>query len=297
MPQMDREPPAMPWSDSTGASTFEQMAFWGCLEGVTVAERHELLPGFFVEPCYGTVFAHPILAVKPPPRIGEAHPAPWFACRGGHRSIEVRCQLHYPAVTQPFYESRVASAWLATAALRLLLCAPIRLAVLSDFSFVALSDRRGAEPTLISMEQARLYTITSEIEVTRFMSEWISLLSDLIVAMKDERFRHAFSFFDTAWWVGSGAAFLVALWTSLEALLLDPNTVGIKRALAARISELLATSSSERDRIFSKVLDLYRTRCDSAHGALHPDLAPVQDSARIAGAVFLAKAGAAIGKK
>jgi hypothetical protein len=294
---MDHNPTAAPWAGSSGASTFEGTAFWAGLEGVTTAERHELLPGLFVEPCYGTVFAHPILAVNPPPRTGAAHPAPWFACRGGHRNIEVRCQLHLPGGTQPFYGNRVASAWLAAAALRLLLCAPIRIAVLSDIPFVTLSGSGELQPTLISMEQAGSYTLTAELDVTGCMDGWRSLLSALIVAMEDERFSRAFSYLDAAWWVGSSAAFLVSLWTSLEALLLDPNTVGIKRALAARISELLATSPTERDRMFNKVLDLYRTRCDSAHEALHPDLAAVQESARLAGAVFFAKAGSAIGEK
>jgi hypothetical protein len=179
----------------------------------------------------------------------------------------------------------------------LLLCAPIRLALLSDIPFVTLGGSGELQPTLISVEQAGSYALTGELDVTGYMDGWRSLLSALIVAMKDERFSRAFSYLDAAWWVGSSAAFLVSLWTALEALLLDPNTVGIKRALAARNSELLATSPAERDRMFNKVLDLYRTRCDSAHEALHPDLVPVKESARLAGAVFFAKAGAAIGEK
>ncbi|RSV52913.1 hypothetical protein CA233_00620 [Sphingomonas sp. ABOLD] len=171
------------------------------------------------------------------------------------------------------------------------------MAVLSDVPFATLSDNGELKPTLISMEQAGSYTLTAKLDISGYIHAWRSLLSALIVAMKDERFSRAFSYLDSAWWVGSSAAFLVSVWTSLEALLLDPNTAGIKRALSTRISELLANSQPERDRIFNKVMDLYRSRCDSAHEALHPDLAPVQDSARLAGSVFFAKAGSAIGEK
>ncbi|MGN6278007.1 MAG: hypothetical protein ACTHM8_04710 [Sphingomonas sp.] len=171
------------------------------------------------------------------------------------------------------------------------------MAVLSDIPFAGLSGGTELQPTLISIEQAGSYTLPADLNVAGYTQAWSSLLSALIVAMSDERFRRAFLYLDAAWWVGSSAAFLVALWTSLEALLLDPDTVGIKRALAARISALLATSPAERDRLFNKVSDLYGIRCESAHEALNPDLLPVQDSARLAGAVFFARAGAAIGEK
>lgn len=284
------------WTSPNLSRAFDGASFWGGLEGITTKERHELVPGVFVEPCYGTIFAHPILAVAPPEHPGAPHPAPWFACRGGHRTIEVRCQLYLPADTEPFYVNRAASAWLAAASLRLLLCAPIRLAVLSDMPFEKLSSDWKLQPMLVSMEQAGSYTVNADLDVSGYLNAWRTLLSAMMVAMRGDRFQRAFSYMDAAWWAGSSAAFLVSLWTSLEALLLEPNTVGIKRSLARNISELLASSPSERDRIYNKVISLYEIRCDSAHGALHPDLGPVEASARLAGAVFYAKAGEAIGE-
>lgn len=288
---------AIPWAGPRFASTFNGASFWAGLEGVFVAEPQQLLHGISVEPCYGDVFAHPVLAVHPPPAPNAAHPAPWFACRGGGRSIDVRCQLHVPADSEPLFANRVASAWLAAATLRLLLSAPLRLAVLSDTDFATLAHRREAQPTLIGFEQAGSYSLEAALDVTGYMVAWRSLLSAMIVAMRDERFCRAFAYLDAAWWVGSNAAFMVSIWTALEALLLEADTVGIKRALAERISELLASSRSERDKLFNKVLALYRARCDSAHEALHPDPAPLQASVGLAGAVFFAKAGAAIGER
>lgn len=276
---------------------YEGKAFWAGLEGVAAAKRHELAPGLVVEPCYGTIFAHPMLAVTPPEQPGAHHPAPWFACRGGHRNIEVRCQLYVAGDAPALYANRVASAWLAAASLRLLLCAPLRLALLSDTDFGSLRAIQAAQPTLISMEQEGAYTTPAVLEVDGYVHAWGSLLSAMTVAMQDERFRRAFSYMDGAWWVGSSAAFLVSIWTALEALLLEPRTVGIKKALAKRISELLVDSPPERARLYDRVTALYGARCDSAHEAIHPDLAPVHESAALAGAVFFAKAGAAIGER
>ena len=165
------------------------------------------------------------------------------------------------------------------------------------FALATLSVGSTLQPTLISLEQTGSYTLNDELDLTGYMRAWRTLLSAMIVAMQEERFRRAFAYMDAAWWVGSSAPFLVSLWTSLEALLLQPNTVGIKKALASRISELLADSPKERDRIFNRVLALYGTRCDSAHEALHPELGAMQESARLAGAVFFAKAGEAIGER
>lgn len=285
------------WTNPSVASAFDRKCFWGGLEGVITEEEIELAPGLIVEPCYASIFAHPILAVNPPTRPGSIHPAPWFNCRGGDRVIEVRCQIRTDADATPLYRNRVSTMWLAAAALRLLLCAPLRLAVLSDTDFADLTNQRDTKPAIISLEQQGSYSVDAQLVIDGYAEAWRSLIHALAVAMRDERFQRAFSYLDAAWWAGSGAGFLVSIWTSLEALLLSPNTVGIKRALATRISELLAQSRSERDRLFNQVLELYGKRCDSAHEAKHPDFSPIEKSAKLAGAVFFAKAGEAVGER
>jgi hypothetical protein len=270
------------------------MRVFGGLEGVYLSTNLELEPGVSIAPTFGHVFSTTMLASLPPTAPGRHHPAPWYACDNGHRGFDISAEV---CVIDPLSDSApspeaLEKIWQVASALRLISQAPLRVPAICSHSFSVLKSMGGHGASV------RVFELTGSFraEATRLSDEGLQKLpavfSNLQTANTDPTFVRSLRYLDAGWFAESEAGGLVAVWTALESLLLEPFTKGVAKALSRGVADALGLEGSEADRMRQKVGELYNARCDAAHGAIRPPSALVVQSLSIASEVFVATAAA-----
>lgn len=236
--------------------------------------------GLRLEPTYAHVFAHPMLAVKPP-EPGKHHPAPWTIVNssGLVETAKVQLIVECPTDREAIFQARA-----VVSLLRLTAGTPIRSPILSKMSFDRIAD--GEKCDYVSEFEPPLRWDVPDYDLDDIASELPDYLSRLHKHRHSDRFTKAFGLLDSMWWNPSLSAQMIAIWSAAETLL-QPGRQSMTKELAKLVRSSLGTTPSDGDRYYNEVIRLCAARGSAAHAGREPEPLDVQDSHGIARALLI----------
>lgn len=247
---------------------------------VTIEGEMVVAPGLRLEPTYAHVFAHPMLAVKPPREPAAHHPAPWTAVKqsGNVETATVQLTLEPEGEVLPDDAfSRVRS---TISLLRLISGLPIRAPVWADISFAEISSGKahgGVRPFDPPLQWPMDdYPLTQDVTSTL-----ATLLPRLQECRQEDNFAAAYALLDSMWWIPTLSAQMIAIWSSVETLM-QPSRKSMTKELARLTRAALGKDRSDGDHIFNEVIRLCEARGTAVHAGHEPAADDVRASYRIA---------------
>jgi hypothetical protein len=250
---------------------------YAAVSGLKVDKCIEISKGLRLDPTYAHVMAPFILAFLPA-EVGKPHPGPWKSASGG-LAIDVHTQATLDEGENIGAFDRLNSVWFLATLLRLRISNTIRIPVISDTSFTAVTG--GAEPVLWPVEFSQSsHIVPSYIshdpkEGFSWVSKHIEQGADL---MRNEGFSLAMQSNDRACYAESLGTAMVLLWSSVEALF-RPGGRDITKTLSRMIATYLTDDPRVRDRIYQEIKALYEVRGAMIHAARIPDRVSVEKTA------------------
>ncbi len=258
----------------------ERLPLYGGLSGLPLGvPEFKICEGLFFRETYAHVFAPYMLAFARPTHAGTHHPPPWKAAQGG-LAFDVSIEVSLAQNACPTNFNRLNTLWWALALLRLITAAPLRMPVISDTAFAAISAL-DKEPNLWTIEmpphQLRVVRNPPK-EVLVAHMEWIrTVFVSGALLMRNPAFSRSFLTFDEAIWARNAGSAVIMAWTALETLF-RPGRRQITKTLAVLIASFLTEPGSDRDRMYQHVEDLYEARGGVAHDAQIPEVEQLLDS-------------------
>lgn len=221
---------------------------------------------------FSQTYAHltsPLLMAFAPAEKGKPHPTPWSAVKGGF-GFDINIQLFLPKEFCPRKRfDRINTIWWLTALMRLKTSPAIFVPVISDRPFQQVpASWQTAELHQVEVNPRRMVP-TKEIKSTMDESD-LSWLRDnwerggMLMAESDD-FNIAFQAFDSIPNVGNAALGLIGLWGALEHLF-SPAKQELRFRISASIASFLEPAGASRLRLHKRVLKLYDSRSQVAHG-------------------------------
>jgi len=262
---------------------------YGCLTGIELPNaRVEILPGIKLKRIYVDTIGTTMLAFAPPPTPKSPHPAPWAAVSGG-LSFESRAEVELTNMNACDGLSPSVAVWLVAAVLRLRITTPIRLAVIGNMP-VDMMGERSKEVQAIAFESAPNQFGLFTAERTEVTEDELSWLRDMLpVAARlyhDERFYRAFSVYDQAQWTPTPEMGTMLVWAAIEILFDLSGEREKTKAICRALSDCVGTDSSDRDRAYPVIRDLYYKRGQAVHAGRSMSSQDVIQSFRLANVAF-----------
>ena len=243
------------------------------------APSFELAEGIRLQSTYAHIMAPYILAFGRAAE-GSPHPGPWKSASGG-LGFDIEFEIVVPLGDRPTNFTRLNTIWWIAALIRLKQPCGLRVPVISTASFSVIAHEIE-EPTFwpVEMTPRRLNYIGGQANVLEISTlNWLAGHWQHSSGLMDiPSFNAAFQAFDQASWSHDVGSALLMLWASIEALF-RPGGRDIARTLSVSIACYLEGPGGSRDRLFTRVRDLYKLRGSTAHAAITPDL-------QASGAVF-----------
>lgn len=247
----------------------EPKDLFGGLVGVDLAgETFELGDGIRLSPTYAHCFSHFMAAFSKPKNPNAPHGGPWSAMQGGGVGFDVEAEVWLSEGGSLSDLSRYETLEIAASLIRLLSSAAVRMPAVANMSFTSAASsidklKVWSFETMRSGLSGRV-TIDSQ-----FASGLTKCLPLVAARMSDPRFRTAYRTLDAATWMPTPEAYLIAVWTSIEAAVQPPRKQRTKN-LGRSLGDFLGHDRRERDRIYNRVVALYETRGSVAHAGQPP---------------------------
>jgi len=242
---------------------------------LTISANAIIRPGLYLTQAYAHVFAHPMLAVKPPEGVGTHHPAPWTAVRSSGFLETSSVQLSVEYASEDAWGAAIYQAREMMALLRIVAGSPVRAPVWCTVPFAEIAS--GKEKGDVYEFEPPLRWSIPDFDLTR---DIIVILPDLLKRLtdcrNDDNFSAAFALLDSMSWIPSLGAQMIAIWSAAETLM-QPSRSSMTKELARLVREALGTSRSDGDRLYNEVTRLCAARGSAAHAGREPEPLSVQD--------------------
>lgn len=239
--------------------------------------------GLRFEPTYAHVFAHPMLAVKPPPEPGKHHPSPWTIVNSSGIVETATVQLVVD-VSGRTERDALFQAHSLMALLRLMAGTPVRAPIFSRVEFANIAH--GEKCDHVTEFEPPLRWDIDDFSIDEVAAKLPENLVRLEKLRQSDRFSNAFGLLDSIWWIPSLSAQMIAIWSSAETLM-QPGRQNMTKELAKLVRLGLGNSKSDGDRFYNEVIRLCAARGSAAHAGREPDALDVQASYGIARALLL----------
>ena len=230
-------------------------------------ESFDLGEGVFLRKTYAHLMAPFLMAFEPAPREGH-HPAPWKAASGGF-AFDVDADLSIPAAIEEQYGSRLSVAKTIVFLLRIGVNPAIRLPVLANHPFAALSQVANGQANLYPFEvEPRHFRLSVDDGIATADSlSWVKQRWQVTHRLTREKaeFSLAVDALDAGQFVQNSALALVSLWAALEALF-SPSTFELRFRVSALIAAYLEPPGTDRAGLQKTIAKLYDKRSAAAHG-------------------------------
>ncbi|WP_369326852.1 hypothetical protein AB6N01_04045 [Alcaligenes nematophilus] len=250
------------------------------LSGLELAgSSFDLGEGILLRRTYAYQFA-PFMLAFAKPSIGQPHPGPWKAARGGF-SFDITAELFIPEDIEEKYDSKVGIARLLVFLLRLGVNPAITLPAFANASFSALAKMPDSQVLLQPLEIERRYFPLGVVggQVTVEAATWVKerWRTAHKLTSSHAEFELAVDALDQGQFVQSHALALVSLWAALEALF-SPSTTELSFRVSALIAAYLEEPGTARLARQKSIAKLYTKRSAAAHGKPNHDQKNLLDS-------------------
>lgn len=249
----------------------------------------EIVPGLALQSTYAHVMSPYMMAFSKPANPGEHHPAPWKAVKGGP-SFDVSLQIFLEENFRPTNFNRINTIWWLFALLRLHHSSGVRIPVISNQSFHAVTEN-NSEPTFWPMEiDNKLIAFDGLKHETIVDNNTISWLRQHFVStarlMENSGFNLAFRALSSSHRASSIGEAMLLIWSAIEALF-RPGSNKITHKLSLAVATCIEDDPSDRDKTYQKVRSLYAVRGQISHAAEKPSIEDTISSYKIARKCFL----------
>ena len=216
-------------------------------------------------------YAHlmsPFVMAFQPAKLGEHHPAPWKSARGGN-SFDIGAELLIPDSIEAKYTSKMKVAEIIGFLFRLGINPATRLSVISNHSFISLSNMPDSESIIYPFEvQPRYFALSiASGNATYDSLDWVSKRWRTVhrLTVENKNFAMAISAIDTGQFIQNSALTMVLLWGALEALF-SPSKGELKFRVSSLIAAYLSPPGEDRLKHQKEIAKLYDKRSYAAHG-------------------------------
>ena len=268
----------------------EDLPLFGGLTGASLGvDEFQICEGLVIRRTYAHLMSPFLLAFRRPELIGQHHPGPWKATRGG-LWLDVEVEVALDRGVRPTGFDRLNTLWWILALLRLSTGAKLRMPVVSDTSFSTIAGS-SIEPSLWPVETLPRQFLAAPDPPRVLAANHLRWVRDVFRSgsrlMSDRAFGCAFQTFDNAIWAHSAGSAIVMIWAGLETLI-RPGRQQVTKKLASALAALLEPSGAERERLFQRLSCLYKARGSSAHASRSPEAQQLMESFGIARRSFIA---------
>ena len=218
-----------------------------------------------------------IMAFAPPKKVGQHHPVPWRAAKGGF-GFDVVTQLHIPASFRPEdWFDGLNTVWWFTALLRFIATPHILVPVIADAPFQDGPAMEEIELFPVEVEHRSLLLAPREVvELTHEHLEWVRDVwySAGMLMRTSSGFNTLFQAVDDCLFARTPSLALLSLWGAIETIF-SPAKAELRFRISSNVSAFLEEPGLSRLKLQKKVVKLYDARSDAAHGSKntkHEDL-------------------------
>lgn len=241
---------------------------YGGLTGpqLPVAE-FEFGSGILASRTFAHLMAPFMMAFAPPEKVGQPHPAPWRAAKGGF-GFDIVTQLHIPASfrAEDWFD-RLNTIWWFTALLRFIATPHILTPVIADAPFQDGPAMEEIEIFPVEVEHRSLLLAHRQVvELTLEHLEWVRDVWYPTGKLMDTspEFNTLFQAVDECLFARSLSLALLLLWGAIETVF-SPGRE-LKFRISSNISAFLEEPGLSRLKLQKKVAKLYDARSKAAHG-------------------------------
>jgi len=218
-----------------------------------------------------------MMAFAPPEKVGQHHPAPWRAAKGGF-GFDVVTQLHIPASFRPEdWFDGLNTVWWFTALLRFIATPHILVPVIADAPFQDGPAMEEIELLPVEVEHRSLLLAPREVvELTLGHLEWVRDIwytAGKLMRTSPE-FNTLFQAVDECLFARSPSLALLSLWGAIETVF-SPGRAELRFRISSNVSAFLEDPGLPRLELQKKAAKLYDARSAVAHGSKntkHEDL-------------------------
>jgi len=250
------------------------------LSGIELeGSEFDLGEGILLRRTYAHQFA-PFMLAFAKPNLGQPHPGPWKAARGGF-AFDITAELFIPSSLEKEYGSNVDLALLLVFLLRLGVNPAVTLPAFANASFNRLAEMADADVLLQPFEIEKRYFPLGVVggRVVAPAIIWVKerwpIAHKLI--KKHAEFELAVDALNRGQFVQQHALMLVSIWAALEALF-SPSTSELSFRVSALISAYLEEPGAARLARQKSIAKLYTKRSAAAHGKPTHDQQNLLDS-------------------
>lgn len=257
--------------------------------GITLkAQEINLGHGVLLRQTYAHFMA-PYLMAFSPAKPGAPHPAPWSAVSGGGLAIDIYAELYIPDSFSPskFFD-RLNTVWWIASLLRLRNYSRVHVPVIAPQAFSSIPGNWKDAKILPIEVQPRVYGENALTELSDSDADWLANIwfNGAAIMNSNAEFNDAYQAVDSVSQTYKPSLALITLWGALEHLF-SPATQELRFRVSANIAAYLAPMGAERLKLQKKLLKLYDSRSQAAHGAVNDCEDELAETSSIARAVIL----------